>query len=418
MTTPRPAVMRRALLACVATTIVTGCATPEPVPDTATATTAGGTTTTAVVADPATQQMAAARARWAAAGLATYHFVLEDDCGECDPEWAMPREVVVWDEEVIDTLRRNLGVDQLFDAIEAAISAGAAVEVSYHDQFGYPMDVWIDREARAYDGGTHLVLRDLAAGLPGLDITSEGLEAARQRWAAAGPPAYEYRTDIMCDCSYDLTLWTLVEGSRILDWRIEWSRDPAPDVAPSTIDQLFSDLQRLVSEGELEEGGAIIRGGAAYHPELGYPTWIGLDVEVTDPSSPLGDLPPRIVFAVRDVEPHDLSESEYDRALARWMRVGPRDYTYQLTVHDVVEGTFGPPHIVTVANGALASVTGGDAPVFAGTVDDLFDQIDAWTRAAWQVDVVYDARLGHPVLVVAHHGDETVAFSIEELRPG
>jgi hypothetical protein len=425
MTTPRPIPMRSVLTTGLMVLLVTACATPAIDPSTTTVVTTitpSATTSSTVASATPTDTLATARDKWAAAGLDTYHFVLEDDCGECDPDWAIPREVVVWDGEVLDGLRRNFAVGDLFDAIEAAIRSGVSVEVTYHDQLGYPIEVWIDRQARAYDGGTHLLLHDVASGLPGLAVTSSDLEAARRRWAAARPPAYEYRTDILCDCSFDTTLWTLVEESRVVDWRVEWSRDSAPDISPLTMEQLFDDLHRLITEGEVVEGGARISGGAAYHPELGYPTWIGLDIEILDPTSPLGDLPPRLVFVIRDVKAHDLAETAHDRAVDRWAGVGPSDYRYHLTVHDIAEGTFGPPHVVAVMNDSVVSVTvDGTAvdpttvPAFA--IDDLLDQIERWTLESWEVEVIYDDRLGHPVLVIASLDDIVLAFSIDGLRP-
>jgi hypothetical protein len=371
-----------------------------------------------------TEALAGARARWDAAGLDTYQFVFQNDCGECDPEWAAPRQVVVWNGASFDGTRSAADVASLFELIESALAEGRDVEVSYDPELGFPTEIWIDREARAYDGGTHLLIHQVTPGLPGNSVSLADLEQARQRWATTRPQAYSFRTDIICDCPSDTTIWALIGGDRVVDWRIEWTReDGALDPAPSTVDQLFADLHDLFSAGELVEAGARISGSAAYHPELGYPTWIGLDIEILDPDSELAPLAPRLVVAIRDLTPQDLASSEHARAVDRWTRTGPDDYRYELTIHDISEASFGPPHQVTVRDGVVASVTVEGAEVEAGSVPayaivDLFAQIDTWRAEGLTVEVIYDVRLGHPVLVTAEDGNETIVFSIDRLMPG
>ncbi|HSJ29469.1 MAG TPA: DUF6174 domain-containing protein [Acidimicrobiia bacterium] len=399
--------------------VLAACGTPA-VDDDPTTTTTPTTSPTTTLPGPG-GELAAARAAWAAAGLDTYHFTFQDDCGECLPEWATPKLAVVWDGALVG--RAGLGVDALFDVIESALGGGRSVEVVYHPELGYPTDIWIDREDRAHDGGTHLLVQGLEPGLPGSEVTLAGLDAANDLWTRTRPPAYEFRTDFVCECPIDATLWTLVDGQRIADWRIEWARDEAAvDVSPQTIDQVFNDLRHLLAEGEVVEGGARITGGASYHPEFGYPAWIGLNIEVLDPDSPMGDLPPRLVIAIRDVVEHDLAGSAFARARERWSQVGPSDYSYELTEHDIEEGTFGPPHVVVVEADRVRSVTLDGTEVHpdnvpAYTIEDLFDMIETWESAGHRVETVFDERLGHPVLVIAHHGEEITAFSIEALRP-
>lgn len=375
--------------------------------------------------DDAAGQLAAARERWAASSPETYHFVLQDDCGECDPEWAQPRQIVVWDGTVLDPTRVDTDVEALFSLLEGAIQDGRTVESEYDPELGYPTEIWIDREARAYDGGTHLVIGQLTSGLPGDNVSLADLEQAEARWAEARPEAYEYRTEIVCDCPSDATMWTLVEGDRILDFKVEWEREPgAIDPAALPIEQLFADLHDLIEAGELVDGGArVTNGGILHHPELGYPTWIGLDIEILDPDSELAGFGPRLAFVVHDLEPHEVESSEFERARQQWFDHGPIDYRYELTIHDIVAASFGPPHLVEVADSQVVSVTVDGQPVDPGSVpayavDDLFGQIEQWEADGWDVDVLYDQRLGHPVLVTAVRGDDFIVFSIEELRPG
>ena len=384
------------------------------------------TTSTVPPTGPTTpaEALAAARALWDAAGLDSYQFVYQNDCGECLPESAAPRSIVVWEGATFDGARTGVAIEGLFESIERAIDEGSDVEVVYDPDLGFPSEIWIDREARAYDGGTHLLVHQVSPGLPGDSVSLGELERARQRWADTRPPAYEFRTDIICDCPSDTTIWALIDGDRVIDWRIEWTREEGSlDPAPSTVDQLFADLHDLLSAGELVEAGARISGSAGYHPELGYPTWIGLDIEVLDPDSALAALAPRVVIAIRDLAAQDLAASEHSRAVERWSRTGPLDYSYELTVHDIAEASFGPPHQVTVSNGAVVSVSVEGAEVEPGSVPayaigDLFALIDTWRADGWTVEVLYDARLGHPVLVTASQDDESMVFSIDRLTPG
>lgn len=76
-----------------------------------------------------------------------------------------PRLVAVREGEPEDLLDPT--VESLFDTIAAAVDAGSSVEVSYDRELGFPTDIWIDREARAYDGGTHWLVSDLVKGPPG-----------------------------------------------------------------------------------------------------------------------------------------------------------------------------------------------------------------------------------------------------------
>lgn len=113
----------------------------------------------------ALEELETARQRWAAASLDSYHYVFHNDCGECDPSEREPREVVVRDGEPSGP--RQHTVEALFDRVEQAIVDGRSVEVAYHPDLGYPTDLAIDMEDRAFDGGTHWMASDLAPGLPG-----------------------------------------------------------------------------------------------------------------------------------------------------------------------------------------------------------------------------------------------------------
>lgn len=115
--------------------------------------------------DGALDELETARQRWAAASLDSYHYVFRNDCGECDPSERQPREVVI--EDGAPSGPRQHTVEDLFERVEQAIIDERSVEVTYHPDLGYPTDIAIDMEDRAFDGGTHWMAGDLAPGVPG-----------------------------------------------------------------------------------------------------------------------------------------------------------------------------------------------------------------------------------------------------------
>lgn len=369
----------------------------------------------------AQSELEAARARWATAAPATYGFTFADDCGECEP---LQRQVVVWDGERASDPQAP-DIVSMFDDIAAAIEAGQAVDVVYDPDLGYPAEVWIDREARAYDGGTHWLVTDFAASLPGDATTIERLDAAVARWEAARPQAYEYRTDIICGCGLDGWLWTEVAGSRIVEWEVEIA-DAESSVSPITIDEMMVDLRELLTTGVQEEG-VEITGSAAFDDELGHPTWIGLDIEVQDPNSELGYLPPRLVFQVSEFralppQPDDVESRHTDlvEARERWAATGFTDYTYRLTVHDAETADFSEPYLVAVVDGDVVEVVASGVPIDivdvpAYSIDDLFERIVLWEQSGIDVDALYHHADGYPVLVV-QATDEPLVISIEDLQ--
>ena len=182
----------------------------------------------------------AARARWEAAGLDTYSYRFLDDCGEC--EQLPVQSAVVWEGEVLDPLRRVASVDEAFALIERALSQGTEVEATFDPELGYPTDLWIDREARAYDGGIHLMFSALEPGLPGDPASLDEHRMARVRWEGAGLMSYEYSSAVVCDCEYQVSMHTTVVDGRVVEFE---SRTPEPtDItfSPLTITQMFDDV--------------------------------------------------------------------------------------------------------------------------------------------------------------------------------
>jgi hypothetical protein len=115
--------------------------------------------------------LVAAGRRWAAAGLTDYRYVLTVHC-ECDVETSGPFEITVRNGRVVTSVRRADGgeamvgaasIAEIFDVIEARIGAGTDVDIVYDATFGYPVEVIIDPEAVAVDGGLAFSITEFAA---------------------------------------------------------------------------------------------------------------------------------------------------------------------------------------------------------------------------------------------------------------
>lgn len=416
-------VIRRVITMAALVIVAAGCGGGRVAgPPSSSTTNAGTVTTTTDVFGDAAADLAAARARWAAAAPATHHYVFVDDCGECEPQ---STQVVVWDGERVSSDEAP-SVERLFGSIDDAIAAGRNVEATY-DELGVPTEVWIDQEARAYDGGTHWVIQDFAARLPGEAASPEALQFAQTRWTEHRPTAYEFHTQIVCDCELAGALWTKVVGDRIVDHRIEV--DTEASLSPITIDEMLDDLAELLTTG-LSADGVRVTGSAQFDAELGYPVWIGLDIAVQDPGGELAYLPPRLAIVITDfaeVEP-DADDAfgsglaDLEEARGRWVTAGLDDYRYELSVHDLESADVSGVYTVAVEGGDLVTITEGGIPaetppVPAYTIEEWFDLIALWTQSGIQVEALYDADTGHPV-IVARRSEPPLIVSIDDLRSG
>lgn len=357
----------------------------------------------------------AARAKWDAAGLDTYTYEFFDDCGEC--EQLPARAVVVWDGEVMDVLGRAQSVEDAFALIEEGLLQGSAVEVEYDPELGYPIDLWIDRDARAYDGGVHLTFEEVRSGLPGQPMSVDSLRKARARWEAAAVDAYDFTFSIVCDCELQA-----VVDARVVDGVVKRFEPHTPEetnvtFSPFTLDRLFVDLEEMIA-GQHDDG-VLVTGSALYHEQLGYPTWVGLDLEVTDNEAVGGiSIPPRLVIAVSELEqlsPDPVSELE--EAMARWSSAALDSYTFDIVFHTVEAATFTDTFTVRVQDGVIVSVTENGYEytpdeVELPIIDDLFDAIADLQFAGYPVDVIYDAELGYPAVVITDEPGTSVSISL------
>ena len=246
----------------------------------------------------------AARDRWTNAALDSYHYVFANDCGECSEVTSAPRPVVVWGSERYDPGDLAPSVEEIFDEIEQALDAGRSVEVTFDEQLGYPIDVAIDMEDRSFDGGTHWMVDDLEQGLPGDDVSPSIVVQAEALWQISRPVAYEYTLSVFCDCPLEGSIVTRVDGDRVIGSDILYDESNGGTITPLAVDDMFSDLADLMASVDgVVEGGIQFTGSARFHPDLGYPIWIGLDIDVLADDPVLAGLPARMVVTMTNLHP-------------------------------------------------------------------------------------------------------------------
>lgn len=376
---------------------------------------------TTLPTDPA-GELAAAQQRWQETGPDTYWLELINDCGECAPSMRAPQTLVVWSGKPVGPEQHT--VESLFAQIETAIAEGRDVEISYHPEMGYPTEISIDMQDRAFDGGHHLLIGDLVTGLPGQVVAIDTLEEARGTWESNRPEAYQYRTTIHCDCEIDGSIRTQVEGTRIVDWDVDYQQETDTSISPLTIDMMFDDLAEMLSLSEgVEADGVRFTGSAVYDSDLGYPIWIGLDIEILDPNSEFAFLPPRLVFTVDEfvpVETDTAPATKLEQARMSWEAAGIESYRFELRIHDIEEASYTDAYVVEVTGGTVTSVEHNghlvdDPPPSAMPIVELFDLIDEKTSRGESVAILYHDQLGYPVFVGMDDSSET--FSIHELAP-
>lgn len=277
--------MQRLFQLVVMTLLVAACGAPVGETTAPSTTAPAAPTATTAAADPGAA-FAQASARWEASGLETYHFVFEDDCGECMP--VGPRVVVVRGGVPGDAA--DPSVDSLFGTIATALDAGSSVEVEYHPRLGHPIDIWIDKEARAYDGGTHWLIRDLEEGVPDLEPLPSDHEAAIGKWADAGYSGYRYDmvTHDIIEASFSEPYMITVRDGQVVDVQFQGAPEDAEEIPEVTVEQMFS-----LIESETRAGSVV---GVLYHDIDGHPVFVSV-------RPPDNATPPSLAFSVHDLVP-------------------------------------------------------------------------------------------------------------------
>lgn len=116
----------------------------------------------------AASELRLARECWEASGLVSYELRFQRFC-ECAREWAGPIEVEVENGVITSELFEGQPaidgagetIEGLFDAIEDALAGGVTTSVTYDSERGHPLEVQLDLEALAVDGGFSLEVLEL-----------------------------------------------------------------------------------------------------------------------------------------------------------------------------------------------------------------------------------------------------------------
>ncbi|MEZ5280194.1 MAG: DUF6174 domain-containing protein [Acidimicrobiales bacterium] len=216
-----------------------------------------------------------ARQRWAQAGIADYDYEFTTSC-ECGPEVSDANTVRVRNGRVVGVEYQGMKVDrdvrtveQYFDSIQAAIDSGVAIDVTYEEQTGRPIRVFLDTEAMAADGGdgTELVAFD------SLGEFRERLDAARAAWSESGLVDYSIDHSPVCFCPIDELVTKVVGGEATSTVVSGTNNPPGFDGWSMSIDDMFEEI-----ESAFDSGAARVT--ATFDDRMGYPTEYYVDVEL------------------------------------------------------------------------------------------------------------------------------------------
>lgn len=222
------------------------------------------------VDDGALLELDIARTRWAEVGSDHYAYTYTRFC-ECSEETAGPIRVVVRGGAVErttwfgnPTTADGWTAEELFADIDTVIRSGREVDVTYDPATGLPVDVALDLEAIAVDGGFFIETRsfiDYAA-------VSSALAEARARWDEAGLTDYvlEYRE--ICFCP-EILVTVTVRGAEIVDSQVSGGFEPG---VVHDVPGLFDRVVQAIDHGAYTIT-------ATYDPELGHPLELYIDVE-------------------------------------------------------------------------------------------------------------------------------------------
>lgn len=368
--------------------------------------------------------LAVAQDRWAAASPSDYTVTQIDHASDVE----QPITLAVRDGEAVSLSGNATMVDEVFKEIDESIRNGAAVDVDYHPQLGYPMRVAIDRDG---DGvfDVDLEYSELVA-MPVVK-TVEELRMAQRRWKAQNLDSYRYIFRFECTCPEGGTFEVDVRDGRVVARRPldeaarNSSLDPGLDIESSFADleEWFTDSAPLIEEG-------ILAVEVRMDPRFGYPRWFRIEGEDLD-----GDFFPGpftmvvtidLVGELDPVEPTiDLDDLEQvEKAHALWQQAAVEAYQFVLQVHCMCPQARSGPFLVTVEEGEATSavllVDGSEAHTEILRVDDALEMIGLAVAAGTDVDVQYNAALGYPELVIidpeAVAVDGGLAFSITEFE--
>lgn len=165
---------------------------------------------------------------------------------------------------------RGLGIEELFDLIENAVTQGYdGIDVIYDETYGYPLRMDFDRYRGAIDDESAYVLRDVVVGTSEVSKFYDGLI----HWAALDIKQYQYTQTIDCFC--------LIRGDLAVDVAGPYSATAYSEVLMRALNNseaaatalTFHQLFRLIYDA-LQSDNEV---RAEYSEQYGFPTLIALN---------------------------------------------------------------------------------------------------------------------------------------------
>ena len=212
---------------------------------------------------------------------------------------------------------------------------------------------------------------------------------------------------------------TTVVGGRVTGFDYRTPEPTDITFSPLTIAQMFDDVESFLTSEDFPNEGISVTGSALYDARYGYPNWIGLEIEVTDPQAAAeAGFPPRLVMTVSEVVPLPIDpDSELEAARSRWASAGLDSYTFDITVHDISTADFTDTFTVTVERAAIVAVSqngyvyppeGVELP----TIEEVFEMLAKWQLAGFEFDAIYDVALGFPAVVITDDPEGSLSISL------
>ena len=306
-------------------------------------------------------------------------------------------------------------IDGLFERIQVGIDNNADVQVTYDEEYGYPVEFSVlYQDADPLEGSILFFLP--------ISVKARELEAAKMKWDAYNYQSYDmvyqYQNDKPGFASF-------LVPTEIVDIQVRDNEAISITGQESGEDLLtaFGGLAPSVDIilGQIDYAMAqplLIAIDISYHPTYGYPTSVYIDYYHDFDHDH---------FDVEIFDLHPLQQGNLDQAKALWessTRGLSTDYNYKYTVTE--DGTSAPyrmvevrQDVVTNVYSLIASETVGDDPADFPTVPELFDAAqDAINdnNELKELAIIYHPTYGYPVEIYLIRADESeLTINVDQL---
>jgi hypothetical protein len=352
---------------------------------------------------------------WQRLAISDYSYVVKILGWERNVEWNRPSLVRVENRTVVEVTdletgqnassnrtvmdARNVGslLAQVQQAIQDRIPQ---IVVEYHEEYGYPTEIFMDQAVMTEEDGFHAFMSDF---IPVRDTPDQDyLHAAQSLWESQGQDMYAFSYERQCNnCSVqDRGPWRV----RVQKEHISWT-GPNNEFYIPTIPELFGEIQRgiYLNSAEIQ---------VTYNDKLGYPESIYI---VYDTSLDEKD------FAARVDNFTDTGawESGLDQGKATWESLDMQSYSflYKEQQPGFADSDSDGPKLLEVVDGQVVSVDGVPLKFITRkldisypsipTIEDLFTRIQEAVRiGAFDVQVSYDDATGLPSDIYIDYNDQ------------